>query len=67
MCDKDGKLELIELDDTQRDKIEPCAEKIEGRKVTPPKTEGNPRQKNDCELRIAEPENLKDQNFLKHV
>lgn len=68
MCNKDDKFELIELDETQRDKFEPCGSKIEGRKVKPPKTPDNPTQKNDCENKIAEPQLPEaNQKFLKGV
>jgi len=57
---------LEEVQETSRDKYEPYGDKIDGRKVKPPKTANNPTQKNDCLTTIAEPK-VMNQTFLKGI
>lgn len=66
VCDKGGKLEMMEAEETQRDKFELCGKKIDGRLSAKPITGLNPKGKNDCEISVAEP-TVVDQKFLGEI
>jgi len=62
---KDGKFQLIEVDETQKDKIDKCGSKIDSRKSPNPPTDDNPKRKSNCDLQVIEPKNMNDDKFLK--
>jgi len=66
-CMKDSKLKLIEVDETQKDKLDLCGSKIDSRKSINPPTMNNPNRKSNCELKVIEPKNLDDEAFLKSL